>query len=117
MNDKGKQGEAQAAEYLKKQGYKILALNFPSRFGELDIVAQYKKTLVFVEVKMRSYSAFGGPLAAVGKAKQDKIAATAICYVKEKNPKFDSIRFDIITVLEGKVDHIENAFTPNRGTF
>ena len=69
MNTQGVQGEEQAAGYLTKKGHKILARNFRTTGGELDIVSRLKKLLVFTEVKQRSYEAFGGPLAAVNKTK------------------------------------------------
>ena len=110
----GQQGEDQATHFLEKKGYKILARNFSTRQGELDIIAQQNKTLVFVEVKARAYEAFGGPLAAVTPAKQKRLVLAAQQYLKIKSPKFDSIRFDVICILPGSVEHIENAFTPAR---
>ena len=116
MNTKqtGQQGEEQAARFLEKKGYKILARNFFTPRGELDIVAADKKNLVFIEVKARAYEAFGGPLAAVTPAKQKRLVLAAQQYLKIKSPKFDSIRFDIICILPGRLEHIENAFTPER---
>ena len=116
MNTKqtGQQGEEQAAQFLVKKGYKILARNFSTPQGELDIIACYQKTLVFVEVKARAYEAFGGPLAAVTLAKQKRLALAAQQYIKMKSPKFDRIRFDVICILPGKAEHLENAFLPAR---
>ena len=116
MNTKqtGQQGEEQAAHFLEKKGYKILARNFSTPQGELDLIAADKKTLVFVEVKARAYEAFGGPLAAVTPAKQKRLSLAAQQYIKIKSPKFDSIRFDVICILPGKVEHLENAFIPGR---
>lgn len=116
MNTQGSFGEDQAATYLQTLGYHILARNFSTPFGELDIVAQDGKTLVFVEVKARASKAYGGPLAAVTKAKQFKISRTAIYFLKVKALKYDSIRFDVIGVLDGKIEHIKRAFFPPRTT-
>ena len=116
MNTKqtGQQGEEDAARLLQCKGSKILARNFYTPQGELDIIAQQKAMLVFVEVKTRAYEAFGGPLAAVTPAKQKRISLAAQQYIKIKSPKFDSIRFDVICILPGRAEHIENAFTPQR---
>jgi putative endonuclease len=57
----GKLGEDLAARFLKKQGYKIIERNFSSRYGEIDIVAQERRTLVFIEVKTRYSKEFGLP--------------------------------------------------------
>lgn len=110
----GQQGEEQAARFLEKKGYQILARNFSTPQGELDIIAYYQKTLIFVEVKTRAYKAFGGPLAAVTPAKQKRLALAAAQYIKIKSPKFDRIRFDVICILPGQVQHLENAFLPVR---
>ena len=118
MNTKqsGAQGEQAACDYLVNKGYRILTRNYRKTCGEIDIVATDGKTLVFAEVKKRASQAFGGPLAAVTTAKQQKISLTAQWYIKENAPKFDSIRFDVICLLPGEIQHIENAFTPARST-
>lgn len=117
MNTLGTQGEEDAARYLTKKGHKILARNFRTAGGELDIVSRLKKMLVFTEVKQRSYEAFGGPLAAVNKAKQHRIAKAAAAYIKShKEVAYDEIRFDVICILDGEITHIENAFFPPRTT-
>ncbi|MGB2579128.1 putative endonuclease [Elusimicrobium simillimum] len=116
MNNLGSAGEDAAAKYLEGKKYKILARNYRVKEGEVDIIAIHGKTLVFTEVKARAYSAFGGPLGAVTKSKQHKVALAATNYIKEKQPKFDSIRFDVITVLGSDINHIEGAFAPARTT-
>ena len=116
MNTSGQQGEAKAAAYLTAKGYRILARNFAAVGGEIDIVAQDGKTLVFVEVKTRAYEAFGGPIGAVTQSKQQKIARAATQYIKANGLKFDRIRFDIVGVLPEKIEHVENAFSPARTT-
>lgn len=112
----GAAGEQAACDYLTRKGYRVLARNFRKSCGELDIVALDGKTLVFVEVKKRASAAFGGPLAAVTLSKQKKIVLTAHYFIKEKAPKFDSIRFDVLCLLAGEITHLENAFLPQRGT-
>jgi putative endonuclease len=106
----GDEGEGKAVSFLKDKGYKILARNYSCKFGEIDIIARIKNALIFVEVKTRATQAYGGGVAAVNPRKQRKITKTAIAYIKENKPKFDSITFDIITVTDGKTEHIQNAF-------
>jgi putative endonuclease len=107
---KGNKGEDAACEYLKKQGYRILARNYAAKTGEIDIIARRKNTLVFAEVKTRADNAYGGALAAVGAAKQSKITKTAIIYIEENKPEFDAVMFDIIILTNGRLEHIKNAF-------
>ena len=116
MNLLGNLGEHKAAVYLHNLGYKLLMLNFATPFGELDIVARDGQTLVFVEVKERATNAYGGPVAAITKRKQAKIARTAAQFIKAHALKYDSIRFDVVAILDGKVEHIKNAFFPLRTT-
>ena len=112
----GALAEHKAQAFLQQKGYRILARNYRKTCGEIDIIAQERKTLVFVEVKNRATAAFGGPLTAITKSKQNKIAQTAALYIKENAPKFDSIRFDAICLLGKEIMHIPNAFTPQRST-
>ena len=103
--------EQQAARYLTIKGYKIVARNFRATGGEIDIVAQQRNTLVFVEVKQRASQAFGGPLAAVTKTKQKRISCASIQFIKtHANLKYNEIRFDVICILPAGIEHIENAF-------
>ena len=113
----GQEAESQVVQFLQAKGYRILARNYRKTFGEIDIIALDKKTLVFVEVKKRTGAAFGGPILAVTGSKQHKIANTAYAFIKEKSPKFDSIRFDVAALLGSRLTHIENAFVPKRGAF
>ena len=116
MNNLGRAGEEQARQYLQNKGYRIIAQNFASKYGEIDLIATRGDLLVFVEVKQRSTAAFGGPMAAVTKSKQHKISLTAAEFIKEKALKFDSIRFDVICITGGELTHLQNAFFPPRMT-
>ena len=107
----GKIGEALAYNFLKNKKYKILATNYFSNFGEIDIIAKFKKTLVFVEVKTRTTKAFNYGMDAVGLKKQSNIKLTASQYVKENyKKKIPKIRYDVISILGDDIEHIENAF-------
>ena len=79
-NPLGKLGEDFAVKFLLQKDYRILARNFRSRFGEIDIVAQKGDALVFVEVKTRWSKKFGGPFEAVTPWKIQKIKRTAEYY-------------------------------------
>src|SRR5947209_7314149 len=68
----GRRGEEAAAEQLKAAGYRILARNYRCPSGEIDLVAEERGVLVFVEVKTRSSAAYGSPRDAVTPAKRRK---------------------------------------------
>ncbi|MDR3125268.1 MAG: YraN family protein [Endomicrobium sp.] len=101
--------EKEALSYIKKLKYKILTTNFTTKFGEIDIVAKDKDTLVFIEVKYRKSLYAGTPQEAVTFAKQQKIIKSAIVYVKKNDIKSD-IRFDIIAIYNNKLELIQSAF-------
>lgn len=107
----GADGESQAAAYLKKHGYKIRESNYVGSFGEADIIAEKDGIVVFVEVKTRSDAGFGRPAEAVTPAKQRTYIKLAKEYIVKKRLANTDIRFDIIEVLDGELNHIENAFT------
>ena len=112
LRRQGNKAEDQSAQYLKEKGYKILARNFSCKMGEVDIIAQDKQdTIIFVEVKQRKTNLFGGGLAAVNKAKQKRITLTAAAYIKKTKMPYTALRFDIITVTAGVLQHYENAFS------
>ena len=112
----GRFGERQAAAYLRRKGYKITELNFSCRAGEIDVIAENEKYLVFAEVKLRKNADFGEAREFVTAAKQRRIITTAqmwLCtHESEKQPRFDVIE---VYAPEGergsvRVNHIENAF-------
>ena len=113
----GAWGEAVAAEYLRKKHYKILANGYHSRFGEIDLIVQNRKFLVFVEVKLRKSARFAAAREYVDIRKQDKLRLTASIYLSQ-NPTHLQPRFDIIEIYapEGtatvspEIYHMEDAF-------
>ena len=116
---KGNFVETQAAAYLMREGYDILARNYAYRGGELDIVARDGATLVFVEVKSVWNNQQGNPAARVNALKQKKIWQTACHFLatqKEHAPKgFDEpCRFDVLTARTYQEPlqfiHYKNAF-------
>jgi len=113
----GRFGEQTAAEYLKKKRYKIVGLNYSCRFGEIDVIAQNKKYIVFAEVKLRRSDAFAEAKEFVTQSKQEKIIKTASIWLSQNETELQP-RFDVIEIYapDGafskavKINHIENAF-------
>lgn len=110
----GRVGEELAADFLKKNGYRILARNYKTKLGEIDIIARDKQTVCFIEVKTRQSSNFGLPQEAVFKAKQRQIAKAALVFLKENRLLEKSARFDVVSVMSSedapKIELIKNAF-------
>ena len=106
----GGEGEAEARAFLERKGLKILEMNYRRPTGEIDIVARHRRAVVFVEVKRRSSLRFGRPSEAVDRAKQLHILRTAQLYLQENRLEDMPVRFDIVEVLPGEINHIENAF-------
>lgn len=113
----GAWGEALAAEYLRKKHYKLVAAGYRSRFGEIDLIVQDWKHLVFVEVKLRRSANFAAAREYVDWHKQDRIRVTASAYLSQ-NPTKLQPRFDVIEIYapEGTetkqplIEHMEDAF-------
>ena len=98
MHPKGTSGrwaEDDACDLLRGLGYSIVARNWAFRGGELDIVARDGDTLVFVEVKSRSGSGFGGPEAAVNLAKRRRIVSAARAFLACTEADLPA-RFDVV---------------------
>jgi len=94
----GKLGEKYAELLLQEKGYKVIDRNVRSRFGEIDLIAIDKDTLVFVEVKTRWSSRFGSPEEAVTPKKLQKIKRTAE-YFSLTQPKLPKkLRIDVVAI-------------------
>lgn len=96
--------------YLEQLGYEILEYNYRCRAGEIDLVAKDGEYLVFCEVKYRSDRRKGGPLEAVGPAKQKTIFRCAMFYLTERHIENVPCRFDVIGIEGTEVTYIKNAF-------
>ncbi len=115
---KGHWLETQVAELIRKQGCIISAMNYRSRYGEIDIIAESHKNLLFIEVKMRSENAIVSPAEAVSPNKQRKIILTALDYISKSHndlqPRFDVAEVVAKQLPDGKkrydVYYIKNAF-------
>ncbi|MCK4333699.1 YraN family protein [candidate division WOR-3 bacterium] len=112
----GRKGEEAVERFLTKQGYRILARNFHTRWGELDIVAQDGAEVVFVEVKTRTSSDFVRPEEAVNFKKQDHLRKAAeIWLAKNYLLEPPPCRFDVVAVIikkdnEHEIEHLRDAF-------
>ena len=113
----GDWGEALTANYLRERGYKLLASGYRCRFGEIDLIAEKKGVLCFVEVKLRSGLSFGLPREFVTKAKQEKLRTTAQYYLAAHDLDAPA-RFDVAEVYTDEhhsvqnthIEYLENAF-------
>jgi putative endonuclease len=122
IKDTGKAGEAAAVEYLKKDGYSILEQNYQNlsgrRLGEIDIIAQEKKEVVFVEVKTRNLESYGfsQPEENITRSKLFKLNRIAEYYMKSKKLFNTPYRFDAVSVWldkdqkKAKIKHIKSIF-------
>jgi len=119
----GELGERFAAEHLERAGYLVLARNFRTRFGELDIVAADDRCLVFCEVKARvagGRQGPPGPLDAIGPRKRRRVRAMAREWLAAttagERPHRPDLRFDAIGVVVTSrgvllsIEHVEDAF-------
>jgi putative endonuclease len=115
--EKGKHFEDKAAEYLKKKGFDIIATNYETMFGELDIVAEKKKEhlIVFVEVKAKDRFTGMHPFEAVDRRKQRTIIQCAKVYMFENHVENVFVRFDVVGVVTiedevHEIEYLEDAF-------
>lgn len=110
----GRLGEDLAVRHLEQRGFTILARNYRTPVGELDIVARDRRHLLFIEVKTRRGTAYGTPAEAVGAHKQRQILRTAQWYLGSRRALDLQPRFDVIAVIIGgdepSISHIQNAF-------
>lgn len=113
----GAWGESLAADYLKKKRFKIIAMNYRCRFGEIDLIAVNKSYLVFVEVKLRKSNQFANAHEFVDYNKQKRLRATAEFFLSEYDTKLQP-RFDVIEIYapdgvntsKPVIHHMEDAF-------
>jgi len=113
----GQRGEAAAARFLRRRGYKTLARSEHLGPGEIDLVMLDRRTIVFVEVKTRRSADWGHPSEAVDRHKQRKLTLLAQAFLKRHGLLECPARFDVVAVIwpAGKrrpsaIEHIANAF-------
>jgi putative endonuclease len=112
----GRRGEELAAEHLERLGYRVIARNYRTRFGELDLVATDDDVLVFCEVKTRR--AGGDPWESLGEAKRRQVRSMGRAWLSEARdrPRTSELRFDAIGIVIDRdgalvqLEHLEGAF-------
>ncbi len=108
----GRVGEEIAQRFLEARGYRVVEVNWHSRFGEIDIIAVKEGVMHFCEVKSRTSVAFGTPEEAVNRKKLHKIQKTIQCYLQEHG--FTPWQIDIFaiyltsTLAPKKITHYRN---------
>lgn len=108
MNSAGRDAEERAARHLARHGLQILARNYRCRGGEIDLVCRDGATLVFVEVRLRTNSGYGGAAASITPAKQRRLVLAANHYLAGKS--LPACRFDAVLLDGENIDWIRNAF-------
>jgi putative endonuclease len=114
----GRVGERLAREHLERLGYRVVASNYRTRFGELDLIVCDDSSLVFVEVKTRRAGALQSALQAVPPNKRKRVRAMAAAWLVEATdrPRSRELRFDVVAVTVDansrlvRLDHLEGAF-------
>ncbi|MES1988650.1 MAG: YraN family protein [Pseudomonadota bacterium] len=110
-NNAGLEAEKLAATFLANHGLKLVTQNYHCKYGEIDLVMKDAKTLVFIEVRLRSNNQFGSAGASITPQKQQKLILTAQHYLQQYGDC--QCRFDAILMNKTDVNHIEwvrNAF-------
>ncbi len=113
----GRWGEALAAEYLRRRGYRVVAAGYRSRFGEIDLIAETGKYIAFIEVKLRKDDSFAPARAFVDARKQNRIRTTAQLYLAAR-PTDLQPRFDVAEIYAPQgtgtarpvINYLENVF-------
>jgi putative endonuclease len=112
--EKGQEGELHAVRFLEKEGYRILARNYRNRLGEIDIVAEDRGVVVFVEVRTLREPSRHSPEETIQWKKKQKLSRTALAYIQEKGLENRPARFDVVAVESGSgrptLRHIPDAF-------
>ena len=106
----GASGEEAVASWYEARGYEIVVRNWRCREGELDLVVRDGRAFVFCEVKTRTSDAFGAPVEAVTRAKQERLRRLAARWLTEAPLHPREIRFDVASVMGDHIEVLEGAF-------
>ena len=106
----GIDGEMIAADYLAGIGARVIDRNVSIAGAEIDIIAIIENTIVFIEVKRRTTLRYGRPSEAVTPAKMRRIIRAATMYMATHRISDRPVRFDVIEILPGEINHIPGAF-------
>ena len=108
--ERGRRGEELAAAWYAGRGYHLIARNWRSATGEVDLIVRRGELLVVCEVKARRTDAYGPPAAAVGRAKQQRLRRLAAEWLATSGVRGVEVRFDVVAVTGIEVEVIEGAF-------
>lgn len=106
---RGREAEERAARHLERHGLRVVARNFRVRGGEIDLICRDGRVLVFVEVRQRSRSDYGGAGASITTSKQRRIVLAARHYLAGQ-PECDC-RFDCVLIEGERLEWLKDAFT------
>jgi putative endonuclease len=110
----GKKGEDRAEEYLKSQGFVILARHYRYGHKEIDLVGKEGNTIVFIEVKTGRSEKFGAPEGWVSPKKQKNLIQAALYFIQKEDIAGCDFRFDVLAISLNKgkevINHLRNAF-------
>ncbi len=107
----GQAAEAQACRHLQQQGLELIERNYRCRQGEIDLIMRDKQSIVFVEVRYRSNTNFGGAAASVDQRKQAKLIGAASHYLQQHHALAQQpARFDVIAITPTTLEWIRDAF-------
>ncbi|MDZ4722725.1 MAG: YraN family protein [candidate division Zixibacteria bacterium] len=102
--------EEKAADYFREQGFVIVERNWRSGHKEIDLIVQKESLLVFAEVKSSNGEKFGHPSERVDNRKQKHLTLAAQAFILSRQIEKVDLRFDVITFMNGKLEHYPNAF-------
>ena len=105
----GGRGEDDAAQFLARHGLALVERNYRTRLGEIDLIAREGETLVFIEVRLRNDSSFGGALASITPRKRSRIVVAARQYLM-RFARVPPCRFDVVCIEHGEPTWIRGAF-------
>lgn len=106
----GRAGEELAAAWYRAAGFAVVARNWRCELGEIDLVCVRGRLLVVCEVKSRSSLGYGAPVEAIGRTKQQRLRRLAARYLADSGRRDVTVRFDVASVLAGRLEIVPNAF-------
>jgi putative endonuclease len=116
MNCKGQEAEDLAFYYLKQQGLKLLVRNYLCRYGEIDLIMQEQQKIIFIEVRHRNQTTYGGSLESITFNKQRKLLNCARYYLQKMRTQ--PCRFDLIAIngdlILSNIQWVKNIFMESR---
>ena len=102
--------EKLAGRFFEQQGYKVLARNWRAGRLEIDLIVQLDDLIVFVEVKSSASKRFGHPVERIDEKKIINLTHAAQQFITELEVKNCDLRFDVVTFIDGQLEHFPNAF-------